>query len=746
MSDRTRYEIAAGTPETLGATLMPDGTNFAIYSENADRIELCLFDGAGEIEQQRLTLPERTGHIWHGFVPRGRAGLVYGYRVHGRYAPNDGHRFNPNKLLIDPYARSLTGPLASHETQFGFVPGHADADHSFDARDSAPFVPKARVIDPLQPVPDAGTSPRTPWRDTVIYELHVKGFSRLYPDIAAPLRGTYAGLASDAAIGHFKRLGITAIELLPVAAFNDEPHLVAKGLTNYWGYNPFCLMAPEPRYASGDARAELIHAIRRLHDAGIEVILDVVFNHTGEGWHLGPTLSLKGIDNAAYYRLDPADRSRYVDHAGCGNTLDLSRPPVRRLLLDSLRTWARDYGIDGYRFDLASTLGRGTDGSFFPEAETLRAISADPVLSQLKLIAEPWDCAHGGYQLGRFPQPWTEWNDKFRDCFRRFWRGDDGLMPGFAQRLSGSSDDFGAARAPLASINYVTAHDGMRLRDLVSYNAKRNAANGEDNRDGFGDDYCNAYGPEGPSGDPGQRRERRRQMRNMIASLLLAQGVPMLSAGDEIGHSQGGNNNPYCQDNTLSWIDWKNAGEEGAELFDFARTMIAIRRRYPAFRRDRVLTSNDATWLSPDGCTMSDHDWKLPWARCFGLMLASAEDAPAEHVLVLFNAHDGEVNFRLPAPPDGGIWSYLIDTTDTGEHRLSVPAEASALQPLPPRSLLMLTAAAVRGWHPARKIGLTALDHLSELAGIAPEYHDLAGQPHTTSPETQRALLSALGF
>ena len=583
---RNQFEILAGLPEPMGATLTADGANFAIYSENADKIELCLFDPGGATELQRLSLPGRTRHVWHGFLPAAKAGLLYGYRVHGRYAPREGHRFNANKLLIDPYARSLTSPLRYNATQFGFEPGHAEADLTFDSRDSAPFMPKCRLV-ATGPAADTGQRPSTPWRDTVIYEVHAKGFTQLNQDIPVALRGTYAALGSDAAIRHFKSLGVTAIELLPIMPFNDEPHLVEKGLTNYWGYNPYCFMAPDPRYASEDARTELCNAVRRLHEAGLEVLLDVVFNHTGEGWHLGPTLSLKGIDNASYYRLDPADRSRYVDHAGCGNTLDLSRPHVRRLLLDSLRTWVCEFGFDGFRFDLATTLGRAADGRFDPNAETLRAIAADPDLSAVKLIAEPWDCGPDGYQLGRFPAPWAEWNDKARDTIRRFWRGDDGMLPQFAHALCGSAETFGTERAPLASINFVTAHDGMRLRDLVTYTGKRNQANGEDNRDGNNADFSTSYGPEGPTEDPALRRVRIRQMRNLIATLLLAQGVPMLPAGDEFGQSQGGNNNPYCQDNAIAWTDWslisKQGGEDGPALFAFVQRV--LRLAPPASRR-----------------------------------------------------------------------------------------------------------------------------------------------------------------
>ena len=730
------FEIEAGLPEPIGPTLKANGANFAIYSENAEKIEVCLFDASGTTELQRLELPARTGDVWHGFVPGAGEGLLYGYRVHGRHAPQEGHRFNANKLLVDPYARSLAGPLRHHAAQFGFETGHPDADQSFDASDSAPFMPKCRLVAP-GPAADPGPRPRTPLSDTVIYEVHAKGFTQLNEDIPVSLRGTYVALGSEAAIRHFRSLGITAVELLPIMPFNDEPHLVAKGLTNYWGYNPYCFMAPDPRYGIEDARAELCTAIRRLHEAGIEVLLDVVFNHTGEGWHLGPTLSLKGIDNASYYRLDPIDPSRYVDHAGCGNTLDLSKPHVRRLLLDSLRTWVCEFGIDGFRFDLATTLGREADGGFNPQAETLRAIAADADLAGVKLIAEPWDCGPDGYQLARFPAPWMEWNDKARDTVRRFWRGDDGMLPAFAQALCGSAETFGPDRAPPVSINFVTAHDGMRLRDLVTYRGKRNWANGEDNRDGNNADFSDSYGPEGPTDDQGQKGTRVRQMRNLITTLMLMQGVPMLPAGDEFGQSQRGNNNPYCQDNALAWTDWSLSGdEEGRALFAFVQRALALRRQHPVLRKDRPLTSEDASWLSPDGQAMSVEEWQLPWARCVGMLLRDNSETAPSHLLFLFNAHVDAVEFRLPPAMGGFAWAPLLDTA---EDTHDINGETGKVL-VAARSIVVLSCG------PERPRIASPLQQLAEIGGIAPEYYDLAGVRHSTSPETQRVLLGAMGL
>ena len=782
MSDRHLREIVPGSPEPLGATVTAVGVNFALWSRNATRVELCLHDESGAKEFRRFDLPARTGDVWHGLVPGLAAGLSYGYRVHGPFAPREGHRFNPNKLLIDPYSRELTGRFTLHESQYGYVPGHAEGDLSFDDRDDAAFVPKARIV-AAEPDFDAGPKPRTSWRDTLIYELHVKGYTKLSPFIPEAMRGTYAGLASEPALRHLRDLGVTAVELLPIAAFADEPHLVARGLSNYWGYNPIALMAPESRWAAQDARAELRAAVRVLHHAGLEVILDVVFNHTGDGWHLGPTLSLRGIDNAGYYRLEPGHESRYVDHAGCGNTLDISRPHVRRLVLDTLRAWVRDYGVDGFRFDLATTLGReGEAAEFSAHAALFTEITADPLLSQLKLVAEPWDMGPGGYRVGGFPVGWAEWNDKPRDAIRRFWRGDRGVVGELATRLAGSSDTFSPERGPLAGVNFVAAHDGMRLRDLVTYSGKHNEANGEGNRDGTGENWCAAYGPEGPSDDVAVRATRLRQMKNLMATLLLAQGVPMLVMGDEIGHSQSGNNNAYCQDGPISWIDWGAVDAEGRELLAFTREMITLRRRFPQLRRETFFTGataggtplKDVTWLSPAGREMADADWRDANARSLGMLLggvpvvvveaaASSAGAPSSRggvepvgsalgaLLVLMNAHDGEVLFRLPDLPKGQLWLRLIDTAvapsaaeteaRAGGTSTTVVASRSPQgggeQRLTPLSLVVLTV--VEDPH-------AALDELCDLAGVEHSWHDLDGVDHHPSAATKRALLKALGF
>lgn len=748
MSDRQLREILPGSSEPLGASVREGGTNFALWSHNGERVDLCLYDERGETELRRLTLPGRTGDVWHGFVPGLEAGFTYGYRVHGPHAPREGHRFNAAKLLIDPYARALTGAIPHHERQYGYDTDHADGDLSLDSRDDADVVPKCRIV-ANEPPFDAGPAPRTPWRDTVLYELHVKGYTRLSPFVPDGKRGTYAGLASPTAIAHLVQLGVTAVELLPIAAFTDEPHLARRGLTNYWGYNPVAPMAPEPRYAAGDARAELREAVRRLHEAGIEVILDVVFNHTGEGWHLGPILSCRGIDNAGYYRLDGGDRSRYVDHAGCGNTLDVSRPHVRRLILDTLRHWVRDYGVDGFRFDLATTLGReGDDARFSAEAAFFTEIAGDPVLADLKLIAEPWDLGPDGYRVGGFPAGWAEWNDRPRDAYRRFWRGDHGVVGELATRLAGSADLFAPARGPLAGVNFVAAHDGMRLRDLVTFAGKHNGANGEDNHDGSAENFSASYGPEGPSADAGQRALRLRQMKNLVATLLLSQGVPMLTMGDEVGHSQGGNNNAYCQDGPLSWIDWGAVDLEGRELLAFTRRTIALRRRIRSLSREGFLTGKpdedglkDVTWLAANGREMTPEDWQRPEARTLGMLLAA--EGGEGHLLVLLNAHGGDVGYTLPPVPGGGEWQPLVDTAAQSE---SEGQGTGPLDPILAGTTLRLTGRSLAVLHADPALATAALDALSDLAGVARSWHDLSGVDHVVAAATRRTLLAALGF
>ncbi|MEW5962561.1 MAG: glycogen debranching protein GlgX [Pseudomonadota bacterium] len=753
--DRTR-------PDPLGVTHEGDGANFALFSRHAERVDLCLFDTTGTRER-RLTLPERTGDVWHGFLAGVAPGQLYGYRVHGPYAPEQGHRFNANKLLVDPYARALSGRLVNHDANFGF-PRHApEADLDFDTRDNAAFMPRCIVVTDA-PDEGAGHRPRIPWRRSILYELHVAGMTRRHPDVAEGLRGTFAGLASEAVIGHLRALGVTAIELMPIFPFADEPHLVAKGLTNYWGYNPYCFLAPDPRYAAGEARAELREMVRRYHEAGIEVILDVVYNHTGEGWHLGPTLSLRGIDNQSYYRLVPGAPRYYVDDTGCGNTLDLSREPGIGLVIGSLRHWAGEMGIDGFRFDLATTLAR-TDAGFDPDAPLIRAIRSDPVLAGVKLIAEPWDVGPGGYRLGGFRQRFAEWNDRYRNAVRAFWRGDGGVIGELARRLTGSADLFhGHTLGPAASLDYVTSHDGFTLADLVSYEKKHNEANGEGNRDGSDDNISASYGVEGPTDDPVVNATRARQMRNMLATLLLSQGVPMLLAGDEMGRTQSGNNNSYCQDNATSWIDWSQlATPEGHAQAEFVRRLIALRERHPALRRERFLTGRpsaggtlaDASWWSPEGREMTPADWELPYARVLGLLIAGADEDGAQsetgHLLVLLNAHDGSVPFRLPVTLGIAAWTTLLDTTKAA----TTGHAAGEIVPIAPRSLVVLesvTKDAVRAAPPVtparRDVAVTAdtLARLSAAAGIEASYWSLAGREELASRETRLALLAAMGL
>ncbi|MBL8566778.1 MAG: glycogen debranching protein GlgX [Hyphomicrobiaceae bacterium] len=767
MDSIARSKLSAGRPFPLGATFEGDGVNFALYSAHAERVELCLFDLKGAIETARISLSERTGDVWHGFVPGLGPGQRYGWRVHGHYAPEAGHRFNPNKLLIDPYARELSGPIVNHDANFGFVRGCPLEDLSFDTRDNAAYMPKSVVVTSER---DDGTGipPLTPWRDTIVYELHVAGMTRGHPDVPPALRGTFAGLASDAVVGHLKSLGITAVELLPVFAFADEPHLTDKGLANYWGYNPYAFLAPDPRYARGAARTEMRALVRRLHDAAIEVILDVVYNHTGEGWHLGPTLSLRGIDNASYYRLLRDAPRYYVDDTGCGNTLALDRDPALALVMASLRHWIDDIGVDGFRFDLATTLARRDDGVDL-DAPLIRAIRTDPVLSRAKLIAEPWDIGPGGYRLGGFPQPFIEWNDRFRNGVRAFWRGDQGRIGELATRLAGSADIFaGHTRGPEASLNFVTAHDGFTLRDLVSYAAKRNEANGEENRDGTNDNVSANYGIEGETDDPAIRVTRVRQMRNLLATLLLSQGVPMLLAGDEIGHSQGGNNNAYCQDNATTWIDWSRRDtHEGGALLAFVREVIALRGRIAALRQSSFLTGTprdpasdkDASWWSPEGREMTAADWNEPHARTLGLHLAASPGAEGEdgvgredaHVLLLFNADEREVAFRLPDLAHGSAWTKQLDTAEStaassAEERFAADASVT----LTPRSLIVLESvgppAAAHLSAPSPRVDPRTLDLLSTRAGIVPSYWDLQGREQVASFATKQAMLAAMGI
>ncbi|MFM2043427.1 MAG: glycogen debranching enzyme GlgX, partial [Pseudomonadota bacterium] len=600
--------VRPGRAYPLGATWDGFGVNFALFSAHAERVELCLFDETGNREIERVTLPDCTDEVWHGYLPDARPGLLYGYRVHGPYDPCRGHRFNPHKLLLDPYAKALVGGIRWSDAHFAYRVGSAREDLSFDRRDNARGMPKCRVIDPAFTWgPDR--PPAVPWADTVIYEAHVRGLTRLHGGVAKPLRGTFAGLAGQPVIDHLKAIGVTAIELLPVHAYADERHLVEKGLRNYWGYASVGFFAPEPAYMSGRTTREFKTMVARLHDAGIEVILDVVYNHTGEGNHLGPTLSFRGIDNASYYLLNPHDRRFYVDHTGTGNSLNIAHPRVLQMVMDSLRYWVEEMHVDGFRFDLATTLAREPHG-YDPGSGFLDAVRQDPVLSRVKLIAEPWDVGPGGYRVGQFPPGWGEWNDRFRDTVRRYWRGDEGMLPELAARLTGSADLFEhGKRKPWASVNYVTAHDGFTLMDTVSYAHKHNEANLEGNRDGHDANFSANYGVEGASDDPAVRALRLRQARNLMATLLLSQGTPMVLGGDELLRTQQGNNNAYCQDNPISWVDWTAGGVDGAEMTAFVARLTALRRAHPVLRRGRFLHGRersadgiaDIAWITPQG-------------------------------------------------------------------------------------------------------------------------------------------------
>ena len=650
--------LSAGRPWPLGASVDALGVNFAVFSAHATAMELCLYSDDGSTEMARLPLPARSGDVWHGHVRGAAAGLVYGLRAHGPWLPQHGHRFNPRKLLLDPYARETVGALEWSQALLD-----PDADNGATAL-------KARVVhDRFDWQGDA--PPATPWEDSVIYELHVRGFSKRHPGVPEAHRGTYAGLASDAALSHLQRLGITAVSLLPVHHFIDEERLARMGLRNHWGYNSLGFFCPEPRYAneSSDGRAvrdEFRQMVRRLHAAGIEVILDVVYNHTGEGDAWGPTLGFRGLDNRSYYRLLQGGRY-YANDAGTGNTLDLTQPVVLRMVMDSLRYWVEQVHIDGFRFDLATVLGREAYG-FDRNGGFFDAIRQDPVLARVKLIAEPWDIGPGGYQLGGFPAPFSEWNDKFRDGVRRFWRQDAGMAPEFSRRIMGSADKFDHdRRAATASVNFITSHDGFTLDDLVTYTVKRNLANGEDNRDGHDDNHADNMGVEGPSDDPVIRAARALRKRNLLATLLLSQGTPMLLAGDELGHSQAGNNNAYAQDNEVTRIDWAKVD---TGLADFVARLVALRRAHPVLRQKQFLHSRpraadglpDAIWRRADGAVPSPNDWHDSAFRCIGVELRMAAEGPdaADALFVVFN---GGGPTLLGLPDTAPEWRLILDTT-----------------------------------------------------------------------------------
>ena len=689
----TAPRVWPGRPSPLGATFdeAGGGVNFALFSEHATKVELCLFDSAGAVaESHRIALPERTNQVWHGLLPDAKPGQIYGYRVHGPHEPARGHRFNPRKVLLDPYAKSIARELRWDDAVLD--PG----------RDTAHCAPLARVVETA--FDWRGEKPlRTPWHETVVYELHVKGFTRQHPDVPEHLRGTYAGIASPAAIEHLRALGVTAVELLPVHYHIDEHFLASKGRANYWGYNTLGFLAPDPRYAASGpdgAVREFQEMVRALHAVGIEVILDVVYNHTAEGNEHGPTLSLKGIDNAAYYRLAD-DRARYVDFTGCGNSLNVAHPRTLQLIMDSLRHWVREMHVDGFRFDLASALARESW-----EVDRLSAffdiIHQDPVLSEVKLIAEPWDLGSGGYQVGNFPVLWTEWNGRYRDCMRRFWKGHGGSVSELATRLAGSSDLYGDDdRHPGASLNFITAHDGFTLRDLVSYNDKHNEANGEENRDGCSHNDSWNCGAEGATDDAAINELRARQQRNFLATLILSQGVPMLLAGDEFGQTQRGNNNAYCQDSPIGWLDWNLSAEQRA-LLEFTGEVLRLRKTQPVFRRRHFFQGRpihgaeikDLYWLKADGAEMSDTDWNAGHAQCLCMGLPGdqitemgerGERISGDNFAILFNAHHEPIAFRLGARDRGLRWTCVFDTAApcaaprTFEHMSEFPLQARSL-------------------------------------------------------------------
>ncbi len=678
--------IWPGKPYPLGATWDGEGVNFALFSEHATAVELCLFDGPEAVkESQRIRLEEQTDQVWHAYIPGLWPGQHYGYRVHGPYAPHEGHRFNHHKLLIDPYAKSIAGTIEWSDAMFGYRIGNPKADLSFDTRDNAANIPKCVVVD--QAFTWGGDQhPKTPWDRTVIYEVHVKGLTAQHPEVPDHMRGTYSALTTPAVIDHLLDLGVTAVELLPTHHFVRDKHLADRGLTNYWGYNTVGFFSPDIRYAVSPVRGRHVREfktmVKTLHSSGIEVILDVVYNHTAEGNHLGPTLSFRGIDNTAYYRVVDNDKRYYVDYTGCGNTLNVTHPRTLQLIMDSLRYWVTEMHVDGFRFDLASTLAR--------ELHAVDRLSAffdilhqDPILSQVKLIAEPWDVGEGGYQVGNFPVGWAEWNGKYRDTIRRYLKGDGGQMAELAYRLTGSSDLYGmSGRRPFASINFITAHDGFTLHDLVSYDHKHNEANGENNRDGTDDNASWNCGVEGPSNDASIVELRERQKRNFLTLLFLSQGVPMLCGGDELGRTQKGNNNAYCQDNKISWFDW-NLDRTQLELLAFVRSLIALRKQHPVLRRRRFFQGRhirgsevkDLSWFRPDGKEMTDEDWNAGYSKSLTLRLAGdaigetdAKGRPIvdDTLLILLNAHHTPLSFTLPAHKSGIRWCPLFDTALTG--------------------------------------------------------------------------------
>lgn len=679
MAGTNGIRVWPGEPYPLGATWDGSGVNFALFSANADKVELCLFNDSGTRELTRMKLREYTNQIWHGYLPDIRAGQLYGYRVYGPYEPEKGHRFNHHKLLLDPYAKALHGAFKWSDAHFGYRIGDERGDLSFDTRDSAQGMPKCVVVDTAFTW-GRDRAPQRQWHETLIYEMHVRGFTMNSEQVAPQFCGTFAGLSDPSIIGYLRDLGVTAVELLPVHAFIDERDLTSRGLSNYWGYNSLAFFAPHCAYLSSGALEEFKTCIHLLHDANIEILLDVVYNHTAEGNHLGPTLSLRGIDNAVYYKLVEDNPRYYNDFTGCGNALNLRQHRVLQLVMDSLRYWVEEMHVDGFRFDLATTLARDRV-SYDPHSGFLDAVSQDPVLSRVKLIAEPWDVGEDGYQVGQFPAGWAEWNDQYRDVVRRFWKGEEGQVAELASRVTGSSDIFdNRGRHPWASINFVTAHDGFTLHDLVSYAEKHNEANLEDNQDGSDANYSDNHGTEGETDDPEIRALRLRQKKNILATLLLSEGTPMLTAGDEIGRSQQGSNNAYCQDNEISWLNWSRIDEDGHRLADFVRALIRLRDEHVVFHRYRFFYGEpvpgtnikDIIWLRSDGEEKKAEDWDIPAARYLGYVLSGeageyhlttrGEPEPDDTFLVIMNAQEEAISYRLPSVDGRGPWQVVFDT------------------------------------------------------------------------------------
>lgn len=694
-----RCTVREGQPYPLGSTVVGGGVNFALFSAHAEKTELCIFDEVTEEELACIPLPEVTDYVWHGCIEGLRAGTLYGFRVYGPFEPQAGHRFNHHKLLLDPYAKKLSKSFYWNNAHYSYALKKPDLDLSIDTHDNAQYIPKSVVVEVTEPPKPLLES--VPWSDTIIYEAHVKGFTQLNQRVPEALRGTYAGLAHKEVIRYLKDLGVTSIELLPVHLFIDESFLKKRNLKNYWGYNTLNFFTPHCAYASvdsgGDAIAEFKQMVSRFHEAGIEVILDVVYNHTGEGSQLGPTLCYRGIDNLYYYSLETNDARFYANDTGCGNTLNVKQPRVLQMVMDSLRYWATDMGVDGFRFDLATVLGREQHG-FDNHGGFLDAVRQDPVLNTKKLIAEPWDIGPGGYQLGHFPTGWSEWNDRYRDTVRRYWRGDEGLLPEFARRIHGSSDIFEhQGRKPSATINFITSHDGFTIRDLVSYNQRHNLDNKEQNNDGHHANFSHNFGVEGKTSDERIETLRLRQQRNFLATLLLSQGTPLLLAGDELGRSQRGNNNAYCQDNEINWLDWSNLDSKDWELRAFVRNAIRVRREFPLLRSQFYIHKPDVEnkrpgynihWLNKDGEAMSESGWLQPGVSTLGWMLESVVNAQCIHcLLTLFNPSAEPADFKLPK---GWHWVALLDTASSDGLPVERYVELNASVPIEEKAMIVL--------------------------------------------------------